>query len=425
MDIVLEVCQFASDAPKVSHDGKSCNLANNQEFGQLLENIRSLVNKPVTDETKESDINALLMQLLNLLNIDISVRDFEALLNQQQLNPSTNLELIDLDIKFPADELNRCWRAIISEFNTTGDINESTVNKFYLAMKKVISRETDIDLNSLKDMINQTLKNNNNKTKTSETAENRYNDHFQENNTLEHKSYNLQDGKNVKLGKLDTTQNTNTNISTKDETSQTQKVIIKDETLDYDGLHEYKKLQIDSNWLQQDNISPHNTQETFATSVAKTEIPTLSAKSYDPPDIFEQLVDKVQFALKGDAQQVNVRLKPDYLGEVLIKVFADKGKLKVELFVENSQVRSMLKAHVFDFQNQIREQGYDFSEINVYKMSDGLEMGTFSHQSGSDGRYQAKKFKAGFNRPQTEDHQVTLTDNYSLWENISNVNYMV
>jgi len=429
VDIALQVCQLTADSSKVSDSGKSYTLANKKDFAKFLENIKDLIKKPLTDKTKENNINALLMQLLNLLNIDISIQDLETMLNQQPLNPNINLDKIEFDIKFPVDELNRCWQAIISEFNITGNINQDTVQKFYLALEKALSYEVDIDLNSLKDMINEILKNDL-KTNTSESIEEiHYNNHLQESSIMGPKANTLREDKNTNSDSSDTynlKQKTRTRISIKDETDQNNKVIIEENTAAFDKLQEHKLVQIDSNLLQYDNTSPIYTQKTFTTSLDKTapNTITLSAKSYDTLDIFGQLVDKVQFALKGDVQQVKVRLKPDYLGDVLIKVISDKGRLKAELFVENSQIRSMLRVNSLDFQNQIREQGYNFSEINVYKMSDSLEMGAFNHQSSSNEHYQAKKFKSGFNRHQTESHPVTVTDNYSLWENTSKVNYM-
>lgn len=429
MDIALQVCQLTADSSKVSDSGKSYTLANKKDFAKFLENIKDLIKKPLTDKTKENNINALLMQLLNLLNIDISIQDLETMLNQQPLNPNINLDKIEFDIKFPVDELNRCWQAIISEFNITGNINQDTVQKFYLALEKALSYEVDIDLNSLKDMINEILKNDL-KTNTSESIEEiHYNNHLQESSIMGPKANTLREDKNTNSDSSDTynlKQKTKTRISIKDETDQNNKVIIEENTAAFDKLQEHKLVQIDSNLLQYDNISPIYTQKTFTTSLDKTapNTITLSAKSYDTLDIFGQLVDKVQFALKGDVQQVKVRLKPDYLGDVLIKVISDKGRLKAELFVENSQIRSMLKVHALDFQNQVREQGYNFSEINVYKMSDGLEMGAFNHQSSSNNHYQGKKSKSVLNRQQNESHQVTALDYYSLWENTSNVNCM-
>ena len=163
-----------------------------------------------------------------------------------------------------------------------------------------------------------------------------------------------------------------------------------------------------------------HTQKSTAASTGKAI--TISTSSSESPDVFDQLIDKVRFALKGEVQEIKVRLKPEYLGDVMIKVISEKGKLKAELFVGNTHVRSMLKAHAIEFQNQIREQGYNFSEINVYKMDEGFEMGTFDHRSGGNNSYQGKKSK-GNSYFEMTNQQSTVTDSM-VYGDISNINYM-
>lgn len=428
--MALQICQLTADAPKVSDDRKSFTTANKNDFGKFLENIKKLIKKPLADKTKENNTDVLLMQLLNLLNIDISWRDLETMLNEQLLNPNMNLDKIEFDMKVPADELYRCWQAIIAEFNATGDINQDTVKKFYLAMKKALTYDADFDVSSLKNTISEILKSSNEKVITFDhnRLEKFSDNDLQEKSSIAFETKSVENDENAnseKPGTHQIKQKTKTDIPVKDEQHQNKELIFKDNTAVYDNYEEHNQFQINSNLLHHDTISPSFAQKNFTTlNKVDSNIITVSAKSYDTLDVFEQLIDKVRFALKGDVQEIKVRLKPDYLGDVLIKVISDKGRLKAELFVENSQIRSMLRVNALDFQNQIREQGYNFSEINVYKMSDSLEMGAFNHQSSSNEHYQAKKSKSGINRNQTDSQLVAVTDNYSLWENTSKVNYM-
>lgn len=137
-------------------------------------------------------------------------------------------------------------------------------------------------------------------------------------------------------------------------------------------------------------------------------------------------MDKVHTAIKGDTQQVSIRLKPEHLGDVLIKVYADKDNVKAQLFVENTQVRDMMKVHVHDFRNQIMQQGYNISEISVYKLSEGMEMGAFNHQFNSNSNHnQSKRSGVSFNRQEIDNHEMTVKNYYDQWDNMSSVNYVV
>ncbi|HHY41915.1 MAG TPA: hypothetical protein GX514_03585 [Thermoanaerobacterales bacterium] len=431
MDFALQVYQLTAGEPKAPENLKTHTASSKKDFRELLENMESITKKPLNDETKEKDTDALLIQLLSLFNIDIVPRDLETLLPKELQNLLMDLGTIDLDVKLTADELNTCWQAIIKEFNITGNIKEDTIEKFYIALRKALADETDMDMDSLKDMIYKVLETKNLITHSSDGLETQSDIDLQVKNSMvvEAKRQNLSE--NVIKETSDTRRfklETKTDDLAKDEALQIKVELknVEEVSAAVDKLQNHAQLPIEPNNLQQNNILSFNTQTALVTSMDNSDSSVVTAPTYtyDMQDIFEQLTDKVQFALKGDVQEVRVRLKPDYLGDVLIKVISDRGKLKAELFVANSQIRSMLKAQTLDFQNQIRQQGYNFSEINVYEMSEnGLEMGAFNHQSSSNNQYEAKKPKAYFYRHQDENF-VAATDNFSLWEATSNVNLM-
>lgn len=425
MDITLQAYQLTADSPKKSDDNKTYSVSSKKDFGEYLENTKSIKEKP-NNKTQENDI--LLMQLLNLLNLNISAWDFEAVAGHQLSNPDTELGNIDFGMEFSVDELNKCWQEILSEYNTSGNINQDTVKMFYLAMKKAIPDMAEIDLKVIQSQINGMLENSDLENGLTEDLQINHNGFTKKHNSAMIKVVD-QDGiendgsKKPKIWHL--------KQSTKDDSygnvvrNQNRKVLVENNAV-YNELQDHWTVHMDNNLSRYNHVSPFSLKESFVTSLDKadTNIVTSSAGSYHTSDIFEQLVDKMHLAFKGDVQQVSIRLKPDHLGNVLIKVFAEKDKLKAELFVDNTQVRTMLKVHALDFQNQIREQGYNISEINVYKMSDGLEMGAFNHQSNSNNHYQAKRFRLGFNKQATENREGFVKDHYDLWGNASNVNYM-
>lgn len=425
--MALQVFQLTAAAQKAPGEAKS-HTASKKDFGTILENIKSPRGNNLTDEAKGENTEALLIQALNLLNIDISMKDLEILLNEELPALIQNFETFHLDVKLPTDELNRYWQAILAEFNATGEINEENVEKFYLALKKAISPGAELDLKSLKAAIEEVLEEPNLKHKAFDD------NYLKENSSIAYEAKSLEaseNHKNEKVNIFQVNQKTKTDISTKEKLPQNKEVIeAKDNTTGYDKLQDYNQLPRDSNLSQSEEIIFYTTQTSNSQITSQTAINqpdsnmvTQPLEKYDTQDIFQQLTDQVRFAIKGDVQEVRVRLKPDYLGEVLIKVISDKGKLKAELFVANSQVRSILKTHALDLQNQIRQQGYNFSEINVYEIAEGFEMGTFNDQSSSNNHFTGKRNKTGFYRQQ-EENPIAVADNFSLWENTSNVNLM-
>lgn len=428
MDIALQACQLTADSPNRAGESKTCSVSGKKGFGEYLESIRNIKEEPATDK-KSQEIDALLMQLLSLLNMNISVQDFKAMVSEQLSNPDINPESIDFSMGFSTAEMQSCWQEILSEFNTNGSINQDTVKMFYLAMKKAVPDMADIDLEVLQNQINKMLEKSNPEAGQTEGPQ-VHHDGSEQHNPAAFKAAAQTE---IKDDEIEEPENRRLKQHTEDDSFgdrdavRTQSKEIRSESdAAYNKSQGDKTMPLDNDASRYRDVSSFSVKESFAAPSDKVDsnIVTLSAKSNNTQEIFEQLVDKMHLALKGDVQQVSIRLKPDSLGDVLIKVFADKDNLKAELFVDNTQVRTMLKVHAFDFQNQIREQGYNISEISVYKMSDGLEMGASNQQSGSSNHYQARKSRMGFSKQAAEDSESLIRGYYDLWGNSSNVNYM-
>lgn len=428
MDMALQAYQLAVDSPKKADEKKTYSVPSKKDFGEYLENTKNIMEEPLT-KNKAQDNDILLMQLLNILNMNISFQDFKTIVSYQLSDIHTDLQNIDFIMKLSAEELIQCWQKILSEYNISGNINQDTVKMFYLAMKKAVPDISDIDLKVLHNQINEMLESSNSdKGRTQGTQ-------ILKNITKEHGSATLkaapQDGianDGLEKSKIKYSEQSREVDSYADVISNDNKKAIAENQTVYSELQDRWTENVDDSisTSQYRDVSPFSMKESFSIPSDRvgSNMITFSAGNVHTPDIFEQLVDRMHLAFKGDVQQVSIRLKPDYLGNVLIKVFADKDKLKAELFVDNTQVRTMLKVHALDFQNQIREQGYNISEINVYKMSDGLEMGAFNQQSSSNNHYQARRSRIGFNKQATEKSEIFAKDYYDLWGNTSNVNYM-
>jgi len=429
--MALQVFQLTANAVNISDNRKTIAPVDKDEFGKLLENAKNLTKKTTTDATQESkaknnnNADALLMQLLNMLNINILWLNQETELNQQPLDLHTDLGDIIYNTKAPSDELNKYWQAIIAEFIATGDINPDTVEKFYSAIKEALPYNTILDVNLLRETIIEMLNssNLNNRPSNSIVPEKYSSTGSGEKGSIVYENSDEDIKRNVVSDITENSHLKQTLGLAADDKSESQ---IVDDNFALDENSEDNQYQTQSDVSNHNSILSVHTQKTFVTRMDKfnPNINTISTKSPEKLDIYEQLTDKIKVALKGDVQEVKVRLKPDYLGDVLIKVISEKGKLKAELFVDNSQIRSILKAHAQEFRNYIRDQGYNFTEINVYKMADGFELGTFDHHSSGNKNFQGKKTRANFYGNIDQPLKTTATDPYSLWENVSNINYM-
>jgi flagellar hook-length control protein FliK len=426
MDVALQAYQLETDSTNKCDKKKTYSAPSDKRFGEHLENIRDIIEKPlICDKSKKTDI--LLMHLIYLLNMNISAPDFEKIVGHQLSDVNTNSVNLDFAIEPSSDELTRCWQKILSELDINGSINQDNVKMFYLAIKKAVPDIPDVDLKALYNQINKILASSHSEDGESEDSKIPNNGFTREhslttvktevNNGIERDDRKKPDIHNLKHSRkddynTDLVRNVNKNVSGKHHVS-------------YNELQDHWIINVTDNISRTlyGDVSPFSLKESFVAPLDKIDSNIITF-SPDTSEVFEQLVDRMHLAFKGDVQQVSVRLKPDHLGDVIIKVIADKDELKAELYVDNTQVRTMLKVHTLDFQNQIREQGYNISEISIYKMSDGLEMGAFNHQSSGSNHQQGRRPRAGLNKQDNEYSKIGIEDYYDYWGNASKVNYM-
>lgn len=440
--MVLQAFEVARDSVNNFNEKKPNIGKNSKSFEDHLESIRKIIEKDLNTDDKDSKMqekNAFLIQLLNLLNINVRIEDLQAAVNGQlpdaDINLNADLANLYTNTEFHQNKLIQCWQEILQEFSINGDVTQDTAQIFYLAMKKAFSTSMpEMDSKEIHALLNEMLTNIKPEIEQSEDLAMYSNcDKFiGEYNSS--KPNLLVQGKHEKSGLekfdihnlIDKEENSSPTTYARD--NNVEKVFRDEHGLNND-LRNNQIVYDDKNMVESLYLGATNTsikESTVALRDDKISPASFSAENNQTTEILNQLVDKMHFALEGETQQVSIRLKPDYLGNVLIKVFTDKDKLKAELFVENTQVRDILKLHAIDFQHQIKQQGYSVSEINVYKLSDELEMGAFNQQSNSNSSYnKSKGVRSIFNKQETENREILVQDYYDQWGNVSRINYKV
>ncbi len=417
MNSILPASQPVKDSSKKSNLQEVYHAIGEKGFEKHLDDTMKVLKKDTTDKSQETDI--LLMQLINLLNINILRADFKTKIDHKENFLEVDLPNSCFEMNSLTDELIECWQEILLEFSENGAVSQENAKMFYSAIKKAIPQMPNIDFEMLHDQITGILGQNKNDPMRDH--------HIHQNNLVQ--KYN----------------STTPELPIKDESGNAEMA----KPQSHYSKHDHQDLSINVKEHSNKKVNAENVlsgtqvehaddivfrhrdtsfftvQEQHFVAIEKTnpDITIHSTVSHQLSDIFEQLVDKVNLSIREGIKQVNIRLKPDYLGDVLIKVFTDKDKIKAEFFVNNTQVKTMLRVHVSDFQNKIREQGYNLSEVNVFEMSDGFEMSAFNQQAGGNNHNQDRKF-AWVYKHESKAYDDFIDDYYSLWGDDSKVNYI-
>lgn len=118
-------------------------------------------------------------------------------------------------------------------------------------------------------------------------------------------------------------------------------------------------------------------------SVAKQGTFTLDKES-----IFEQIVEKVKMDM-DNTDEVRVKLKPEFLGEISLKLSTEKGVITAKAYVENFNVKQLIESNLDNLKENMKELGLNFEALDV---SVGKDSG-FERNNGRAWK-QSQRFKA-------------------------------
>ncbi|MCL2352573.1 MAG: flagellar hook-length control protein FliK [Firmicutes bacterium] len=124
-----------------------------------------------------------------------------------------------------------------------------------------------------------------------------------------------------------------------------------------------------------------------ARSGARAEAP----RGADAADAVRQIMDKLKLegAPAGNASEVRIRLRPESLGEVSMKIASDNGAVTAQFVAESQRVKEVIEAGFERLRESLARQGLEVTRLAVSVDPDG-QMSRFLREQRS-ARSQARK----------------------------------
>ena len=69
--------------------------------------------------------------------------------------------------------------------------------------------------------------------------------------------------------------------------------------------------------------------------------------------------------IKENISELKITLKPDYLGEVSLKVISENGIVSAQFNAENQKVKEIIESNFNQLKDMLNEKGIEVSEISV------------------------------------------------------------
>ncbi|RMH60022.1 MAG: flagellar hook-length control protein FliK [Candidatus Hydrogenedentota bacterium] len=105
-------------------------------------------------------------------------------------------------------------------------------------------------------------------------------------------------------------------------------------------------------------------------SLKGLDLPRRARKAQAPPrpaprQVLEQIVQNAKIVVKGGKGEATIRLQPEFLGKVELKVVVENGKATVRMTAENPSVRQIIADNVQDLRRNLTELGLEIETVIV------------------------------------------------------------
>ena len=96
-------------------------------------------------------------------------------------------------------------------------------------------------------------------------------------------------------------------------------------------------------------------------------------------DVIKQIVDKMKLTLDEQKQELEVKLKPDLLGKLTLKMELKDGILTAKLYVDNYRTKELVESNLAQLKENIKDIGVDIKTFEVFV---GANNDFADHQKG-------------------------------------------
>jgi len=97
-------------------------------------------------------------------------------------------------------------------------------------------------------------------------------------------------------------------------------------------------------------------------------------------NIFNQIIESARINVSEDVSEMLIKMKPDNLGKLSMKIVVERGMLVARFEVESQIVKEAIESNLEDLRNALKDKGFEVQQfdVSVNKDSDNTQK-YFSH----------------------------------------------
>lgn len=154
----------------------------------------------------------------------------------------------------------------------------------------------------------------------------------------------------------------------------------------------------------------------------------ISAKASSTENIIENIVQGVRLVLSKDYGEMRIKLKPENLGEVTLKVMLEEGIVRASIQAQNQQVVSVLEKNISTLEERLKHQGIKLDEIIIQQYANnGSDFNSQQQlaEKNQQGTAQSKSFYFGSAEDEKENASALSLNTVSSYvDKLSSINFL-
>ncbi|MDR7865459.1 MAG: flagellar hook-length control protein FliK [Sporomusaceae bacterium] len=91
-----------------------------------------------------------------------------------------------------------------------------------------------------------------------------------------------------------------------------------------------------------------------------------TTSAQDPYNVAGQIVDNARLITRAENSEMVIRLKPEHLGELTLKIVVDSGVVSATFHAKNAEVRAAIEASLPQLRHDMANQGLKVDNVGVY-----------------------------------------------------------
>lgn len=97
-------------------------------------------------------------------------------------------------------------------------------------------------------------------------------------------------------------------------------------------------------------------------------------------DLFQQMVDRFRLDIKQGVSEMEIKLHPQELGNMYLKLTVEKGMVTAQFLTENVRVKELIEQNISLLRDTFAKDGITWDKITVDVGQDGLRENPFAYQ---------------------------------------------